>query len=153
MTSSEEGHLTVDRLAALFAALAEKVRVSDALLLFDQSPPRETDSPSMTVGAEEGEEKPRLSVTFDPASGQVVFEGVYWRSGEFTPGMRERHGLLFNPVTFRLEADGYELSDPRRPVQAGESGEVERYDSAREAAEFLVGLLEHFHGKVADRSD
>ena len=131
----------------------EAVEASEALLLLDRSSPGETRSPSITVGAEKGEEEPRLSVTFETDGEQAVFQGVYWRSGEFTPAMRERHGLLFPPAVFRVEGDAYGISDPRQRVRQGDGQEVERYRTAREAAAFLVDLLAHFHGKVQERSD
>lgn len=140
-------------LAGLFAALVEAVDASDTLLLLDRSPPGGKRSPSMTVGAEEGEEAPRLSVTFEREGEQIVFRGVYWRSGEFTPGMRERHGLLFRPAALRLDDDGYRLSDPRPGAPPGEGAELERYGAAREAAGFLLEVLEDFYGKVQARSD
>lgn len=143
----------MDRLAELHAALVEAVEGSDTLLLLDRSPPDGTRSPSITVGAETGEEKPRLTVTFEPANEQVEFRGVYWRSGQFTPDKRERHGLLFPSPVFRLDEDGIWLGDPRPDAPAGDGDEVECYRRAREAAGFLVELLEHFHGMVEERSD
>lgn len=143
----------MDRLTELLAALAEAVEDSDTLLLVDRSPPGETRSPSITVGAGKGEEEPRLSVTFETDGEQAVFQGVYWRSGQFTPAMRERHGLLFPPAVFRVEGDAYRISDPRRRDRQGDGREVERYRTAREAAGFLLELLAHFHGKVQERSD
>lgn len=142
-----------DELADLFSALVEAVRASDTLLLLDRSPPDETRSPSLTVGAEKGEEAPRLSVTFEPDDEQIVFRGVYWRRGEFTPARRERHGLLFNPAVFRLDDDGWRIGDPRPGTADGDGGEVESHGSAGEAAGFLLELVEHFHGMVAERSD
>lgn len=153
LASTEEGNLTADELADLLAELVEAVNESDTLLLLDRSPPDETRSPSITVGAEKGEEKPRLSVTFRPDNGQVEFRGVYWRSGQFTPDMRERHGLLFPSAAFRLEEDGYRLGDPRPEAPGGEGEEVASYPRAREAAGALLELLEHFYGMVDERSD
>ena len=149
----EEEDLTVEKLTDLLAALEEAVGESDTLLLLDRSPPDESRSASITVGQEDGKEEPRLSVTFDPDSGQAVFRGVYWRSGEFTPAMRERHSVLFNPAVFRLDEDGCWLSDPRPGVAQGDDAEVECYDRTREAAAFLLELLEHHYGMVRERSD
>jgi hypothetical protein len=145
--------MTVEEIRRLLVALVEAVDDSDTLLVLDRSPPDEADAPSITVGAEKGEEEPRLSVTFEPDSEQVVFRGVYWRRGEFTPDRRERHGLLFNPAVFRLDDDGYWLSDPRPGIPQGDGGEVECHGPAGEAAEFLLELVEHFHGMVDERSD
>lgn len=153
LESEKEGDLTPDRLAELLAALAEAVEDSDTLLLVDRSPPGETRSPSITVGAGKGEEEPRLSVTFETDSEQAVFQGVYWRSGQFTPAMRERHGLLFPPAVFRVEDDAYGISDPRHRVRQGDGEKVERYGAAREAAGFLLDLLEHFYAEVQKRSE
>lgn len=139
--------------ADLFAAVVEAVRDSETLILLDRSPPHGTRSPSITVGAERGEEEPRLSITFEPDDEQVVFRGTYWRSGEFTPAMQERHGLLFPSAVFRLDDDGYGFSDPRHGAPQGEGAEIDRYDTAREAAGFLMELLEHFYRKVDERSD
>lgn len=151
----------MDRLTELHAALMEAVEGSDTFLLLDRSPPaltgssrpEETRSPSITVGAESGEETPRLSVTFEPAHGQVEFRGVYWRSGQFTPDKRERHGLLFPSAVFRLDKDGFRLGDPRPEASGGEVDEVECYPRAGEAAGFLLEVLEHFLGMVEERSD
>lgn len=143
----------MDRLADLHAALVEAVRDSDTLHLLDRSPPGETRSSTITVGAERGERRPRLSVMFRPDNEQVEFRGVYWRSGQFTPDMRERHGLLFPSAVFRLDEDGFWLSDPRPEAPGGDGEEVECYRRAREAAGFLLELLEHFHGKLVERSD
>lgn len=153
LESNEEGTLTADELADLVAALVEAVNGSDTLLLLDRSPPDETRSPSITVGTEKGEEKPRLSATFRPDNGQVEFQGVYWRSGQFTPDRRERHGLLFPSADFRLEEDGYRLGDPRPEASPGKGEEVACYPRAREAAGALLELLEHFYGMVDERSD
>jgi hypothetical protein len=134
----------------------EAVSESDTLLLLDRSPPDETRSPSITVGAEEGEETPRVSVTFRPDNGQMEFRGVYWRSGQFTPDMRERHGLVFPSAGFRLDGDGYRLGDPRPGgpgAPRGEGEEMTRYPGVREAAGALLELLEHFHGMVDERAD
>lgn len=151
--SSEEGNLTADELAELLAALVEAVNGSDTLLLLDRSPPDEARSPSITVGAETGEEEPKLTVTFRPANEQVEFRGVYWRSGQFTPDMRERHGLLFPTAVFRLDEDEYWLSDPRPGASQSDGEQVECYRRAGEAAGFLLELLEHFYGAVDERSD
>lgn len=126
---------------------------SDTLLLVDRSPPDETRSPSITVGTGTGEEEPRLSVTFETDGEQAVFQGVYWRSGQFTPARRERHGLLFPPAAFRVEDDAYVIGDPRPRVGEGDGETVVRYRAAREAAGFLLDLLEHFHAEVRKRSD
>lgn len=139
-------------MAELFAALVERVEGSETLLVVDRSPPRETESPSITVGAERGEEEPRLSVTLDPDGEQAVFRGVYWRSGQFTPDMREKHGLLFPPAVFRIEGETYGLGDPRQGGSQGSDAEVERYGSAGEAAGMLFALLEEFYGMVEERS-
>lgn len=151
--SSEEGELTVDEMADLLAALVEAVSRSDDLLLLDRSAPDETRSPSITVGAERGEREPRLTATFEPDSEQVEFRGVYWRSGQFTPDMRERHGLLFPAAVFRLDEDGFWLGDPRPGASRGNGEEAECYRQAPEAAAFLLELLEHFHGMLDERSD
>ncbi|MFW6192220.1 MAG: hypothetical protein ACOC83_01935 [Gemmatimonadota bacterium] len=145
--------MSADALADLFAALEEAVDASDTLLLLDRSPPGGSRSPSMTVGAEEGEEASTLSVTFEPDHGQIVFRGTYWRSGEFTPDMRERHGLLFRPAALRLDDEGFRFSDPRHGAPPDDEGRLERYGTAREAAGALLEILEDFHGKVEERAD
>lgn len=145
--------MTADGPADLFRALVEAVDASDALHLLDRSPPGETGSPSMTVAAERGEEAPRLSVTFEPEDEQIVFRGVYWRSGQFTPGMRERHGLLFRPAVLRVDEDGYRIGDPRRDAPSGDEAGLARHGSAREAAGFLLRVLEDLHGEAESRSD
>lgn len=131
----------------------EALRESDTLLVLEHSPPGETRPASITVGAEEGKEKPRLSVTLEPDVEQAVFRGVYWRGGQFTPDMRERHGVLFSPTVFRIDEDGYRFGDPRHGVAPGDEVEVECYARDREAAEFLLELLEHHYGMVRERSD
>ena len=140
-------------LADLHLALVEAVKESDTLLLLNRSPPDEADAPSITVGQEKGEEEFRLSLTLEPDSEQVVFRGVYWRTGEFVPDRRERHGLLFSPAVLRLDDDGYWLGDPRPGSSRDEGDEVELYGAAGEAAGFLLELVEHFYGVVEERSD